>query len=340
MRWALLPVFLLSVPLLAADADEDWKRLTALDAGPGKEPTTPQDALTISLGHMENQEKAYRAFLKDHPDDPRIFYAKLRLARLLSLRAELKDQMEPDEAERLIAEAELLSKTVQHRADIDFAKLTHMMRRWQGKRPGAEAKAEMLAGVRRFQQSHPKDPRVASLLLEVSTLFEGAITTKESLLREANRLTNNPGLKAQIADDLKRIGHLGKPLALKFTGLDGTAYDVQKWRGKPVLLIFFAAASEPARSSFREVKEALAPMGDAVVFAGVSLDAKREDAERFLADQKINIPVAWDGRGWNGEIALRLGINAVPSAWLLDQSGVVRTLDALEDPAALLKKLR
>jgi hypothetical protein len=179
MRSVFLLLMAAALPLLGADADEDWKRLIALDAGPGKEPQTPQDVLKIALDHLDAQEKALRAFLKAHPDDERAFSARLRLARLLGMRAELKDQLEPDEVDRLMAEAEEAAKSPQQKADFDFMKLTRIMRRFQGKRPTPDARAQILAGVRRFQQAHPKDERLAVLLVETATLYEGAVETKE-----------------------------------------------------------------------------------------------------------------------------------------------------------------
>jgi peroxiredoxin len=340
MRLAFLFLFLLTIRLSAAGADDDWNRLIALDAGPGKEPATPQDALQISLTHLDAQEKALRNFLTEYPEDARIFSAKLRLARLLGMRAELKDQLPPDEADRLMAEAEEMAKTPEQRADFDFMRLTQVMRRSQGKRPTPEARADILSAVRRFQKAHPNDSRIAVLLLETSTLYEGAVETKEALLREANRLTKNPGVKAQIADDLKRVSFLGRALPLQFTGIDGKTYDARMWRGKPVVLLFFATTSEPARTAFGELQEGLATFGDSVVLVGVSLDSQREDVNKFLAERKRTIPVAWDGKGWKGELVQRFGVNAVPSAWLIDQRGVVRSLDVLEDPEGMVKKLR
>jgi hypothetical protein len=340
MRSALLILLFATLSLRGADMEADWNRVIALDAGPGKEPATPQDALKISLDHLDAQEKALRAFLKEHPESAREFDAKLRLARLLGMRAELKDQFEPDEADRLMKEADAIAATPQQRADLDFLRLSQIMRRSQGKRPTPEARAQILAAVRQFQKAHPKDPRIAVLLVETSTLYEGAVDTKESLLREAERLTNNPSLKAQIADDRKRISFLGRPLTLEFTGLDGKKHDARMWRGRPVVLLFFASASEPARLAFADLQEALAPFGDGVVLAAVSLDAKREETLKFLEERKSAIPVAWDGKGWRGELVQRFGINAVPSAWLLDQRGVARSLDVLEDPAGMVKKLR
>jgi hypothetical protein len=340
MRRARLLLLLSSLPVFAADAVADWKRVTARDVGPGKKPESAEDALKISLDHLDAQEKALREFIKAYPDDSHIFSAKLRLARLLGIRAELKDQMEPDEADRLFEEAGELAKTPQDRTDLDFMRLTRVMRRAQGKRPTPDARAEILAAVRRFQQKYPKDHRIALLLVETSTLFEGAVDTKETLLREASRLTANPELKAQIADDLKRVKALGHALPLQFTGVDGKNYNIRNWRGKPVVLLFWATSSGPSLESLAQLREELAPLGDSVVLATVSLDQSRENLVKYLDAQKITLPVAWDGKGWNSPIVQALGINAIPSGWLIDQRGVVRSLDVLEDPAGMLKKLR
>jgi peroxiredoxin len=239
-----------------------------------------------------------------------------------------------------MAEADKLANTPKRRSDYDFARVNQKLRQWQGKRPDAAGRTAVLNEVRQFQAAHPKDPRVAALLIEAANLFEGAVGTKEPLLREANRLTANPELKAQIADDLKRLALLGTVLDLRFTGVDGLKHDVKDYRGKPVLVLFFATTSEPARTVFAEVQSAIETFGDGVAFIGVSLDAKREDVVKFLEERKINLPVAFDGKGWNGPTVTRLGVNAVPSAWLLDKKGVVRTLDALENTPGLVRQLQ
>src|SRR5687768_6441433 len=199
-------LLLLTASILgAADADKDWDQLIALDAGPAREAKSAEEAIQVSLTHLEAQEKALRDFLQVHPKDPRNFHARLRLARLLSLRAELKDSTPPNEVETLLAEADKLVTTPKQRADYDFARVGQKLRKWQGKRPDSAGRMAVLNTVRQFQGAHPKDPRVPALLVEAANLFEGAIGTKEPLLREANRLTRDPELKAQIADDLKRL---------------------------------------------------------------------------------------------------------------------------------------
>jgi hypothetical protein len=325
----------------AESADKAWENLIALDAGPGLEPATAQDALRISLDHLDRQEKSLRDFITRFPTDPRRFSARMRLARLLALRAELRgDTTEPAEVDRLMRELEEEAKSPQARADFDFAQLSRTMRRWQGKRPDNAARKEILASVRQFQARHPKDPRIAALLAETATLYEGNVAVKEPLLREANRLNPSPGLKAQIADDIRRIDHVGKPLTLQFTDLDGRSFDIRASRGKPVIVLFFAVASEPARNAFAELQRAVAAEREPVGFVAVSLDPKPEPVRAFLAERKADVPVGFDGKGWNSPLVQRCGVNVVPSAWLLDARGVVRTLDVLENPADLIRQVR
>jgi hypothetical protein len=50
--------------------------------------------------------------------------------------------------------------------------------------------------------------------------------------------------------------------------------------------------------------------------------------------------VLWDGKGWSGPLIEAIGLNAIPAAWLLDKKGVLRSLDILDDPAAVIRKYR
>ena len=39
-------------------------------------------------------------------------------------------------------------------------------------------------------------------------------------------------------------------------------------------------------------------------------------------------PQYFDGKGWANDISSRYGINAIPTAWLVDKKGLVRTTQA------------
>ena len=328
-----------SASLLAADAREDWAVITTLDAGPGATPKTAAEIYAQSLAHTEKQEKALRAFLVAHSDDANAFEAMLRLARVLDLRAEMKAEPRSPDVIGILEKASQLTTTPARQTEFEFALLARRMRKWRSTRPPIEERRALLEQARQFESAHPGERRIAWLLTEIAALFDFEPATKESLLLRAKKLTKDPELTAQIADDLRRLAFLGKPLPLRFTALDGRRADVKSWQGKVVGVVFFATWSAPSKIALAELRSAIEAAGAGAELAAISVDAERADLENFLSTQGITCPVAWDGKGWDGPLMQALGINSVPTTWLLDTKGVLRSLDALEDPDGQIRRL-
>jgi len=330
----------LSANLLAGDARDEWAAITALDAGPGlTEKNTGAEVYTLSIAHNDKQEKALRAYLAAHPGDPNTFEALLRLARVLDLRSEMKAEAQSPEVMGLLEKASQLTTSAARQTEFEFALLARRMRKWRSGRPPIEERRALLEQARQFESSHPGDRRTASLLAEIASLFDFEPATKEALLLHVKKLTKDPDLNAQIADDLRRLGLLGKPLPLRFTALDGRRVDVKEWRGKVVIIVFFATWSAPSKAAFLDLRRVAEAAGPAVELAGISLDAERDALENFLRGKGVTAPITWDGKGWEGPLMRALGINSVPTAWLLDKNGVLRSLDALDDPDGQIRKL-
>ena len=196
----------------------------------------------------------------------------------------------------------------------------------------------MLEAARKFQKSHPDDRRLGAVLAEVATLFESDPKTKAALVSDAEKLVKEPELKAQLADDRKRLALVNKPLGLHFPGIDGTNFDIKTQRGKVVVVMFFATWSAPSRAAFSELKERLAD-NESVKWVGISLDKEKAPLTAFLQQQKTPITVGWDGRIWESPLVRSLGINSLPTVWIFDKQGVLRTLDGLEDTGTQISRL-
>jgi hypothetical protein len=222
---------------------------------------------------------------------------------------------------------------------LEFALLTRRMRNWRSNRPPTEERRALFGLARQFEDAHPGDRRIPVLLAEIAALFDFEPPTKESLLLRAKKLTKDPGLTAQITDDLRRLALLGKPLPLRFTALDGRRVDVKSWQGKVVGIVFFATWSAPSKVALAELRRAIGAEGARAQLAAISLDSDRAVLVNFLRAQGITIPVAWDGKGWDGPLMQALGINSVPTTWLLDKNGILRSLDALEDTDGQIRRL-
>lgn len=361
MRLRSLPVifFATVIPALAALADEaaerDWREIAASETGPprGAGLATRDAARNAALAHLTRQEKMLRAFLAKHPADVHALDATLRLSHLLATRGDLEPdaRAQAESAALLDALARNPATSAARLADVEFAKLSLFFLRTDPATAAAKSTREtVLARARSFVDGHPQDRRNAALLAEVSTLFDADPPQKKALLEEARaHLGAGAGdveLAARIDDDLRRIAMLGHPVAMRWTSTRGEEIALEKLRGKIVVILFFAEWSPPAMLELERVRELAArhPARD-VQALGISLDENPTALAAALRAHKIDWPVCFDGQGWESPMVRSLGINALPTAWILDRQGNLRALNALGPEAeatveALLRESR
>jgi hypothetical protein len=64
---------------------------------------------------------------------------------------------------------------------------------------------------------------------------------------------------------------------------------------------------------------------------GISLDKSQKELERVLERYKMSWPQYFDGQGWGNKFVIECNISAVPTMWLVDKAGKLRTMQARED---------
>ena len=316
-RWtSLFLAPLLASVAWAGDAATDWQAILALDAGPGGEARNVAAARAAASQHLTTQENALRRFIAAYPQDANAFEARLRLARLLEIRGSFEGSEKARiEAKRMLDD---LAKTAtpEQQVEVDFAQVTRLMRGAQ--KTAKERREQILTATRKFYTAHPGDRRMARLLVEVAALFDSQPKVKISLLNEANAATTDPELKQRIADDLRRLDLLGHPLPLSFTSLSGKEVKIEDFRGRPVLVVFFADFSPPSTEALAQLQRVIAELPkDSVAAIGVSLDPRRESLDSVIASTRLTWPVAFDGKSWEGPLVRSLGINTLPTVYVL-----------------------
>ena len=333
---AALAFGLLGSPLHATSpnpaADADWKALLAMDAGP-REPASSRDqARTTALAFLTRQESALRQFVRNHPQDPRAIDAQLRLAHLLAMKGDFSESPALYAAAIKLLDGMTASVPANRRADVAFAKISLSMR------GATDADRDAItARMQAFRKDFPNDRRVAALLTEVATLYDNLPKRKEAMLNEALIVARTEEMRSRIHDDLKRISLLKTPITLRGTTADDKAIDIESLRGRVVLIYFFANWSPPSIAALEEVHYLRRTFPEnEVAVVGVSLDASKE---ALAALNITNWPVLWDGKGWMSPMVRNFGINALPTLWILDRKGALRTLNAKTESEALIRSI-
>jgi len=133
---------------------------------------------------------------------------------------------------------------------------------------------------------------------------------------------------------------LGQPIAIKYEAIDGRSIDTTQMKGKVVLVDFWATWCPPCVKEIPNIKAAYDKLHDrGFEIVGISMDDKKEDVVKFVADEKLPWPQYFEPSGWDNKFGKQYGIEQIPTMWLLDKGGKLRDLDATEQLQQKVEKL-
>ena len=114
--------------------------------------------------------------------------------------------------------------------------------------------------------------------------------------------------------------------------LEGKPLSISDYKGKVLLVDFWATWCGPCRAelpSVKKVYDAYHAKGFDVL--GISLDNDEEKLKAFLKDNEMPWRQYFDGQGWNNKIIGKYGIRGIPATFLLDGSGKIIEKDLRGD---------
>jgi thiol-disulfide isomerase/thioredoxin len=137
-----------------------------------------------------------------------------------------------------------------------------------------------------------------------------------------------------------RLDSVGKQIRLAGKGLSGGVIDLARYRGKVVLIQYWATWCGPCKADMPALKELVSKYGPSFTVLGVNLDVNVNELNAYLAENRIPWPQICEEGGLDSRPANQLGILTLPTMILVDQDGkVVSRNIAIADIEGELKKL-
>lgn len=165
--------------------------------------------------------------------------------------------------------------------------------------------------------------------------FKGADRFDEAKIHYDTFLKDYPGANPQAIaqarmslEDLEALRKLAvgaDPIPFRVTGTEGQVIDLSEYKGKVVLLDFWATWCGPCRMTIPSLVETYKKYNDkGFEVIGISLDQNRTAFDRYIKQNGMTWDHYFDGRGWSNELAMKYKVRGIPAAFLIDREGKIR----------------
>lgn len=153
--------------------------------------------------------------------------------------------------------------------------------------------------------------------LAVPAAILGVILTRDDSASTASTTTDSTVPAPRRA----RIGKVAPDFVLP--ALDGTRVKLSSYRGRPVVLTFFASWCHPCEEDMPVLEKAQLEAGNRIAVIGVNYQDIASDTRDFVNRLGVTFPTLVEDTAEN-PVAKRYDVHAMPDTVFIDAEGVVR----------------
>lgn len=229
---------------------------------------------------------------------------------------------------------QLQEKLTKSDADQDAIAHVAFQRKWAAyvlnqQDPDADAanvQKQWLADLEQFIQQYPQSADAAEAMLQLGMYQEFVGKSEPAQVwyeKLVETFPDSPAArKAQGA--IRRLTSVGKPMRLRGPGVQGGTVDLSQYRGKLVLIQYWATWCDPCIQDMQRLKELYQKYGgNGFEVIGVSLDESPDNVQQFLSANRLPWKQIYEPGGLDGRLAEEMGVMTLPLMILVDEKGNV-----------------
>ena len=209
----------------------------------------------------------------------------------------------------------------------------------------AKIQEDWLKQLEGFVEKYPKAEDAADAMLQLALAQEFAGKEDDAKKWYKRIITDFPGaaLSKKAEGAIRRLDSVGKTISFSGRSIDGRTVSLDSYKGKVVLLHYWATWCEPCKQDLDVLKNLYAKYGkDGFTLIGVSLDSERGEVDEYVRSSRLPWAQLYEEGGLDSRLANELGILTLPAMMLFDKQGrvVSRSIHTGELDTELGKLLR
>jgi cytochrome c biogenesis protein CcmG/thiol:disulfide interchange protein DsbE len=146
------------------------------------------------------------------------------------------------------------------------------------------------------------------------------------LLVSAITLCSNKKTNENKPSDVNKLVYANenkKAAGFTLTGTDGKIIKLSAFKGKIVIIDFWATWCPPCRRGIPDFIELQKEFGKDLVIIGISTDEQKSDVISFMKTIAINYPIVYGTREVGRLYGIEYGVDPIPHSFIIDKKGKV-----------------